>query len=485
VGRWTCGKGSALHLSLFLRPPDPSRFGSPSDDERRRPRRGGQAGALAVSLGVACVAGAFAAAPSAFFPARGAGAVVPAAPHGLPTLTSHRGPPGWQPVDWGLARLWVPGGWSIDSSSEQECSTTAGGVVFVGSETESDVARMCRLRFPPAVVTMRDLAGRAGAREGRRKINGIAVLVAPAPRARLVTVRIPAFGVEITLTGPVPAAVLASLGPSPIGIVFGAGPVARPGAHWKSVTYGGLTARVPGSWPVVNGDHADEGGECGGFQLDGEVLLGPDSTPIAVYCPSQPDNYAGLWLKPAKGFYGVPGDAVTLRAPAGASLRAYPDYLDFGPPVSLWYGRVSIRLGLGAAPQVARAIFDSLRATPGRADTRGAGACPTGPAPAMPEPRRLASPLSLVPALGPGGGYLQPAQPASSPKISAAPIWREFEKAFGPPRPYERYEVLLAEYQGELVWAVYGIPFHTVAGDCGEYYLYLSDADTGAGILNA
>jgi hypothetical protein len=341
----------------------------------------------------------------------------------------------------------------------------------------------CQFKTPAAVVTMRDLTGRAGARAEHRKINGIAVLVELAAGERSVTVRVPAFEVEITLRGPTPRAVLASLGPSPLGVVFGAGPVARPGANWKTVTYGGLSARVPGSWPVVNGDHAGAEGWCGGFALDGEVLLGPDSTPIESFCPASPNNNAGLWLRPAKGFFGMPRDAVTLRAPSGASLRAYEDYRDFGPPVALWYDGVSIRLGVGAEPLVARAVFDSLRATPGRADTRGAGACPTGPAPPMPQPIRLGSPLSLVPALGPGGGDLDPPPPGAEPRVSAAHAWEESKK-FGPAHAYDDYEVLLAVYEGELVWAVYGVPFHTVAGDCGAYSLVLFDADTGAGILN-
>jgi hypothetical protein len=392
------------------------------------------------------------------------------------------GPANWQPGDFDDARVWVPRSWQIIESGSSSCSTGS-GVLLLGTGT---TMATCPTQAT-ATVTVQTSTATPPPSAGSSVINGLQVFAAPAATAGSQALLVPALGVTLTVSAETPPAILASLGASPTGIVLGPGNPTPTPADWRAVTYHGLTIDVPASWPSTDESHA---GYCDGpFGPTPEVLVGPNTLNGAPSCPYIPLND----IKPVDGVRLSAGTAPTsnlgtITIPSDLTLQVSTQVTS--PPISLWYQGVSIELGIGPDPTIARAILDSLQSRPTQPDTPVQGVCPTGPAPSMPIPQRLAAPLTLE------GGLLtlDPPQRSDQAGMSADQAWQDS----GAKQPGETYQIILARYTSEfpatqnadgtltpmnsdrLAWIVYQQPVHTSVGDCGLFGVEAFDATTGA-----
>ncbi len=303
--------------------------------------------------------------------------------------------------------------------------------------------------------------------------------------------RVPALGVAVSLDGPVPAGVIASLGPSPQGTVMAPGPIEAVPSGWHLVSYRGVRIDVPASWPVVDGNHA---GACGSPFSHPTVYVG--ETHFVPSCPA-PDlesvgpRVNGLWLVP--GGRSTPAGA-TVKIPSGQALKLRGTSQFNDAVVQVWYHGVSLSLGVGRSGATARAVLDSIRYKAGAPDTPVGSACPAGQT-TMPTPERLATRQRFE-----GGTYtLLPPARSDKPTMSAARVWKDH----GPPQPGERDRLVLARFSARLparrnadgtftpidrnilAWVVITTPTATPAGPCGGHGLLVYNARSGQAVISA
>ncbi len=259
-------------------------------------------------------------------------------------------------------------------------------------------------------------------------------------------------------------------------------------AGQRLVSYHGVHVEVPADWPVVDGMHT---GFCGGpFGATATAYVGPQDNG-APSCPAPypgrvPPARDGVWLQPG-------------TAPAGASSIVTASgrvVADEGPALlgteieSLWYHGVSVEVGIGPDPSVARDVVDSIGFTAGVPDTAAAGVCARSRTPgAMPRPHRLAGRLVLER----GDITLDPPTPADAATMTAPEAWNDS----GPKEWFERYRLILARYSGkfparlnpdgsftpeyrnELAWVVYRSPTSPAIAGCGGWGVVAFDARSG------
>lgn len=230
-------------------------------------------------------------------------------------------PSGWQAVDLGDARIWVPGGWSQISADTTSCSLGQ-GVVRVGTIHRSGGCPSALAQEPTVTLTERSGPAPPGHRSA---VNGIAVVrVGRWAPGRTTVWDVPALGVQVAASGAVPPGVLDSLGPSPRGAVLAPGPPLPSPAGWKLVSYHGVQARVPARWPVVDSAHA---GGCGQpFGHTPTVYVGPDRS-AAMSCsppidPAARPGLDGLWLESGDA---MANGGTAIGLPDGTDVRAGSD----------------------------------------------------------------------------------------------------------------------------------------------------------------
>jgi hypothetical protein len=413
-------------------------------------------------------------------------------PQGSPITTSDpvhgpvAGPHGWQPGDFDRARLWVPPAWEIDTADSSDCGE-GHGLLVLGTVLPSQTG--CGPQVPSGpVVTLRTIHS-VPSNPRVSHVNGYRIL---SPRSAPASTRIldvPALGVTITTTGAVPAGVLASLGPSPEGVVTGPGRAAPVPLGWHRVTYNGISADVPAAWPTVDAAHA---GVCGHPFTHPTVFVGAYTGPVPS-CPAELGEAPpadGICIQP-----GTPTAATTTAqpVPSGPVVRLEADNT-VGPMITFWSHGNWVQLGVGTNPFVERAVFDSIRFHAGTPDTPVLGVCPTAVEKIMPAPQRLTSRLLLEQ----GDFTLDPPNPGDTPTMTAARAWNEV----GPKIPGETYRLILSRlsarfpanvvkgkdipvYQHLLTWTVYSVPALTSEGPCSNYTLTSFDARTGKEILGA
>ncbi|MGH2719044.1 MAG: hypothetical protein ACRDJU_10725 [Actinomycetota bacterium] len=315
-----------------------------------------------------------------------------------------------------------------------------------------------------------------GTRVTSGSMNGLTI-ESPNPQpADETVVAVPELDATVTLDRGVPAGVLASIGPSPEGLVLAPGPLLTAPAGWRTVGYHGVQLKVPASWPSVDGNH---GGLCSNPFLSPEVLVGFRTLGEGAGCPmtvsGQVSGSDGVWLTPSSADDGSTYPAPrSLAAPGGGTMEVSTA----GPDVDVTYGGVSIELGLGPDPAVARTIFDSIRQLPGTPDTAVEGVSPSSVPTAMPTPERLTAPLAIEN----GQLTLDPPAPGDQAVMSAAAVWASVRY----PEAGATYRLILAQYtspfpattpegamapedQGVLAWVIYAVPAQTSEGSCGNY----------------
>jgi hypothetical protein len=265
------------------------------------------------------------------------------------------GPPGWQPVDYGNARVWVPPDWSILPTGVSECATLV-KVVLLNPPTT-----VCNSpRTPVSAVTIWPI-GSVDETGPSRTINGYRVLVPSITP----TFYIPRLSVRITIQTTSDAqrqTILATLGPSSRAAVLAPGPTGPPPRDWKAASYGPITVRVPPSWPVENIDAAQGFDVCRVIFHTPAVVLGSPS--VMPPCPMGGVRLPGdgVWLRTTSAaIYGLPGAFSPLTTSTGLHVEVLNGNDSF--LVAVEVQTVEVTLGVGFDPTIARTILYSLAST--------------------------------------------------------------------------------------------------------------------------
>jgi hypothetical protein len=268
---------------------------------------------------------------------------VPAGP-----LTAIAGPTGSKAVDFADARVWVPSQWQIGEPGNIGCPRTAGGILLQPAR----LGPSCAHRQRPLVIVR--LLDRHQLHGHVQLVNGYRIVSTGTN-----TYAVPELGVTITLRHHVPPSVLASLGPSPRAMVLASGSPQPIPSGWKQVSWEGVHVAVPPDLRVVRGNrYAD----CDAYLVAGEAVIGPPSLPSESSCtPFGPDA-----LKPANGiWFGMVGTGTgyqTVMTPSGYYLQLRTSAIDDASPVLFLRGHgINLAVGLGRNPDIARAIFGSIR----------------------------------------------------------------------------------------------------------------------------
>jgi len=186
----------------------------------------------------------------------------------------------------------------------------------------------------------------------------------------------PALGVEIlNAEAPdKPLAVLDTLTYSPRAVTLTPGPMSTTTTSWQGVTFGGITAEVPGTWTIRNNTNWTLGCEIPDLTMfEAEVNLDAGSRVVALSCPAifpggQPAQSPmdGLVIDPGK--YGPLSSTTTYgRCFPIHTLTVCPSTSDpFGILVLAVHvpgksAPVAVEIGLAEDGMVARTVLDSLR----------------------------------------------------------------------------------------------------------------------------
>ncbi len=278
----------------------------------------------------------------------------PSATQGLAPLPVKMisGPPGWQPVDYLNARIWVPGNWAVLFPGTSPCGIALTDVVVLNPHFSEQCGPGPTPPGPQSYAFMQPNTPLPG-HQAVHSINGHPVVGTTSPYSVM------DLSVRLTLVGPQANAILATLGPSSRAAVLARGPMALAPSNWQTITYSGVSLRVPPGWPYKD-PHSIAG--CGGeFAQGPAVVLGPL---LRLTCP--PPNYEpplgdGLRIAPASPNSALP--ETPYRTATGLRINVLNTgdsvLLDIDAPTA------DIAIGLGIDPSIARTIFYSLSATTG------------------------------------------------------------------------------------------------------------------------
>jgi hypothetical protein len=125
------------------------------------------------------------------------------------------------------------------------------------------------------------------------------------------------------------------------------------------VRYHGVQVEAPVTWPVVDGMHA---GSCGSpFPAAPTVFTGPDDNP-PLACPAPATDLPGsdgVWLAPGARPPGSRPVTTSRHVTVLEARSGWDRHL-----IQVWYRHVSIEIGIGPDPQIARKILDSVGYAP-------------------------------------------------------------------------------------------------------------------------
>lgn len=287
-----------------------------------------------------------------------------------PELQTVPVPTGWQIVDYGDARLAAPLDWQVDSPIVDpivKCPPVSPVGVVISRVYQSTCSSILIEPIAPGALPSRPAL----------TIHGIKLYVV-ADDVTIVSYSAPELGVTLTIRG-VEAAkpLLDTLTSSSRRVALGPGGAPAVPHDWHTVSYGGITMRVPPTWPVQRLGAHDAPGVCG-RPIFGEpfsiptfggptVMVGNGSSPF-MDCPS-----FNLGVPP-------PADGVWISAPSPQEPHSYRASLVVGG-LRLWVNTSTepvltiqpqrgdtelpalVQIGLGPNPSVARTILYSIRAS--------------------------------------------------------------------------------------------------------------------------
>jgi hypothetical protein len=285
----------------------------------------------------------------------------PAATIPLVRLPPVSHPSRWQPIDYGLLRLWLPPGWQAVSGptgcttrSYDNLMTLEPSIQGCGSKVTTYLS--LRRSTKPAPVTW-----------PTSSLNGVTVRYHHVGRRIMYVV--PRLQVTITATGAEAVAVARTVGPSSLDAVLAMnGPVKTP-TSWKSVRFDGFEVRVPRNWKT-----ARVTADCGG-------LFFAAKNPVAYTGKALYDASCAVVLPT---YLLRPGNGVWLEQVANEARRSVAYRLEFhhlgvivDPATSSLGGQVGVpivnitavagthtlsaQLGLGTDPTTAEQVLSTLR----------------------------------------------------------------------------------------------------------------------------
>lgn len=168
-------------------------------------------------------------------------------------LRAHLGddvPAGWQPVDFGDARVFVPGDWLVELPGTCVGGRIAPGIISLGQALHGACDAVTRVPEPAEAVsllpwTYPPSGALVGVVHGYRVYAGSNTRQMGAPRVY----EVPELGVEITMRGSLQRRILDTLAPSSrkVALAFADAPVPR--GH--AVTTDGVIVTIPTAWTVT------------------------------------------------------------------------------------------------------------------------------------------------------------------------------------------------------------------------------------------
>ena len=374
-------------------PPTPvDRIGAMARRRRRRHVRS----AVAFATTVALIAGAFVVAsdrkqsppvgsvrPSQP-PKRASGLIPPATPQ----MRAHLGvgvPKSWVPVDYGDARLWVPADWSV-TAGWCPLRTARGWIELGGPYKETCSWSPASRNHVVDHVEVTPLTDTTNVGTIKQVINTYSVF-SPLSHGPGSYYSVPALHVTIALSfGPTGHRVLQTLAPSARVIALDAAAQPVP-TGWQRVAYGGISVAAPSSWPaqLVAGQTGPACEQLGKQR----VWAGPPN--LTVQCgpmitPPVPTD--GVWLDHFPITGGGSGPSAALRGTWGSrvKVRLFSDprnYVASTPELRLEVTvdeySSELDVGLGRDGRIAKAILQSISASPGAGSGFTVGPARSGP----------------------------------------------------------------------------------------------------------
>jgi hypothetical protein len=267
------------------------------------------------------------------------------------------------PVSFGDVQISVPATWDITFG----CPTGPGSV-YLGSATKD----FCPLEVSVNTVVLATATSASFPSASPGVVNHIPIeWLNPSDTA----MQVPSLDASVDATGPLAGEVLGTLTYSPRAVTLAPGASPSVPRSWYRVSFGGLSAAVPRSWPVEH--QADWSLGCSPINLslsEQQVLLSLGTTELAPSCPdlsssnlSLPTYHDGLVIDP--GPYGpIPADASFGPCLHIHRLRVCPTTTDaYGVLVLSIHvpgatRPVAVEIGLAGSGITARTILDSLRA---------------------------------------------------------------------------------------------------------------------------
>ena len=192
-------------------------------------------------------------------------------------LRAHLGvgvPAGWAPVDEGNARVFVPGGWTLETKGA--CiGGTAGGIVSVGGMLNMSCDQVTPIALPAQAIAIIP-STRTHTTRPSLTVHGYRVYAVPSRMPRWKLFDIPQLRIRIATHGTLGPRIVHTLAASGRSVALDPGYAVVPHA-WRGVERDGVSLSIPRSWKVVSA-HLLCGGPIGSSQLvliDAKILFAP------------------------------------------------------------------------------------------------------------------------------------------------------------------------------------------------------------------
>ena len=288
----------------------------------------------------------------------------------LPTVVTTGVPSSWVPVPYGNIQISVPGSWTVASNGEFTCEAD-GGSVYVGRSSTSYGALRCPARTLVSMVPF-DSRVKLTATTSL-EVNGISVQARADNTPTDAALYVPDLGVTLIAQGPESLRVLKTLTYSPLAVVTAAAPSTPAPSSWKLISFGGISVKVPRSWPV---GRTTSVGYCSTNVNPDEVMLSTAEKSYVLGCPAPIPQASELAANQGLLIFSGPhaGKAViepttsrtlsvhgleldlSRSSETGGTMVATISLPGHANPVVLW-------LGLAGDGLIPRGIVDSIEAS--------------------------------------------------------------------------------------------------------------------------
>jgi hypothetical protein len=236
--------------------------------------------------------------------------------HGRPTthiqVDTSLTPPGWVAVDWADVQLSVPGSWLLDS---ELCNYGPGSVVALNPVGSTEGGCLGPHDVPSSAAVSRSTANESSYSHPE-EINGIRVFKQP---DTFLTYFVPALRADIFLSGPDAHRVIGTLTHSPRQAVLEDSPPGNTRPSWKTLSFQGLTLRVPPSDTVRSPISENPVEPCSFTWSLGSTAAGDTDSfnDLVVSCDHVGPRQARV------GFNGAPGVVVNAKVAQAASAGGF------------------------------------------------------------------------------------------------------------------------------------------------------------------